>query len=605
MINSHDAHMTDFTVQPKPQIYSYRRISSLKQAKGQGLEMQAEAEMLEEQSQKHGLPISDHILDDKGLSAYHGKHLSVGSLGWFIKAVESGLIAPGSILVIYSLDRFSRTEITNALNSFTALLSKGVRVYSVLENTLYTDGNTNNNETASLHLALATMVFNRSHGESKAKSQRTKHLNDRAIARHLAGERHPSGYAYSIQSGGNNVWWSDDSDGSVKLHEIYGPVAREICLKLIDGQSPYRIVRWLNDSGIECPIKRSDKRAPGAWSIHVIRRIHEHRALIGQKVFKGETLEGYYPPLLSTDEYYLLLDARTIRKRPKSPGNTSAISWFAGITQIRCRHCGAGVHMNTETTASGGKILNYRCSNHRTETKCPGWSKRAALIESAVAAVCIDKVWKPAERIANSRIPVIQGQIGDKAAKLDKLVAQSYKKNFPDSYMKLIFSLENELNVLRNDLEQAQVEEAAQQRKDISTLSERWRQAVEAALVTSNDDARLQMRELLRDSIQDMVIGRPTHLLDGKKKGNGYERFMIQIDVRFVDGTWRQIMLHRSGVGAITGIERDPLLAEAGEHLAGVKAAHLNTYAPLNSEDEAWLQEEFKGFPTNRETHDQ
>jgi len=583
MINRNYAHMTDFTAQSKPQIYSYRRISSLKQAKGQGLEMQREDQKLQELSERYQLPISDHRMVDNGKSAFHGHHIRDGELGWFLGAVNDGKVAPGSLLVVHALDRFSRQEIKESTHMLTSVLRAGIGIFSILNDRIFCDPY--REDSNATDILIAVTLLESSHNESYTKQARTKRLNDRAVAKHLAGERHSSGYAYSIQSGGNNVWWSDDSDCSVKLHELYAPIAREICLRLINGQSPYRIVRWLNESDIKCPIKRSDKRAPGAWSIHVIRRIHEHRALIGEKVFKGVILEGYYPPLLSTDEYYRLLDARSNRKRPKSPGRTSAISWFAGVAQVKCRHCGAGVHMNTETVARGGKIINYRCSNHRTETKCPGWSKRAALIEKAVVEAIIPKIWKPIEHILDSRISTIQQKIVEKSSKLDKLNAQADEEDFPASYRKKISTLEKEVSDLQDELEYAKVEEAAERAKDTASLPERWRQIADEALDPSNDDARLHMRELIRDSVKEMNIGRSSAV--------DYDRFTLVIVIKFIDNSGITITLGRNSTLSILDTGTQLVTPEVAHWLSETPTNGLNSYrAPYAELKEAqvWLE---------------
>ncbi len=398
-----------------PKIYSYRRVSSTKQLQGDGMEMQREEEKLKELSERYGLPVHGETLDDFGLSAFKGDNTARGSLGWFIDAVKAGYIMAGSILVVYGLDRFSRQKIANAINDFSELLRKDIRVYSVLEDYMF-ESSPNNHE-STMSFTMAGLIFNRSHGESEAKSKRAQHLLKLAIDRHQRGERSPDGYAYSIKVAGNDVWWVDNSKGDVRQHPVYWDIAKEVCERLIIGESPYMIEKWLNNSGIQSPIKRIDKVIKGAWSIHIIRRIHEHRALIGEKTINGILMPDYYPPLLTEEKYHLLIEARTNRKRPKSK-RESIVSVFAGLHNVVCAHCGAGVHLNTEPK---NKSYNYRCSGHHNcdsrgfvlnkRTYDPvsddqlyadiparrGWTKRASLIEQALLQVCVDKVWLPAK----------------------------------------------------------------------------------------------------------------------------------------------------------------------------------------------------------------
>ncbi|TOH11142.1 hypothetical protein CGI90_18130, partial [Vibrio parahaemolyticus] len=87
-----------------PKIYNYARVSTTKQLKGVGLETQQQRSVLENLSQKYNLPIHDENFVDQGLSAYHGKHKD-GAFGVVLSQIESGEIASGSILVVFSLDR--------------------------------------------------------------------------------------------------------------------------------------------------------------------------------------------------------------------------------------------------------------------------------------------------------------------------------------------------------------------------------------------------------------------------------------------------------------------------------------------------------------------
>ncbi len=134
-------------------IYSYRRVSSTKQLLGEGMEMQFEVDKLKELSDQYGIPVHGETLDDFGLSAFKGDNTTKGSLGWFIGAVKAGYIMAGSILVVYSLDRFSRQKIANAINDFTELLRQNIRVYSVLENHMFESSYDNNKSTMDLTMA--------------------------------------------------------------------------------------------------------------------------------------------------------------------------------------------------------------------------------------------------------------------------------------------------------------------------------------------------------------------------------------------------------------------------------------------------------------------
>lgn len=573
--------------QPMPKIYSYRRVSSIKQTKGAGLEMQKEQEKLSELSKAFNLSISDEVLDDAGLSAFHGEHTAKGSLGWFIAAVKSGLIAKGSILVIYSLDRFSRLEIDRAVHDLTGLTSEGIMIFSILENKMF--GNPKeDNEQRALSLMGAQLVFARSHNESLAKSKRAQHLLKIAMKRHLDGERSQDGYAYSIKVAGNDVWWVDNSLGDVRPRDKYWECAKEICQRLTDGESPYMIEKWLNNSDMPSPIKRIGKIIPGAWSIHIIRRIHEHRALIGEKTINGILLPNYYPPLLTEDEFYRLQDARKNRKRPKSK-RTAIVSLFAGLSNVMCAHCGAGIHLNTEPSNNS---YNYRCSGHRSNCDTSGvdyvpegakhepkrgWTKRASLIESTLLKLSIDKVWRPIKVVRESRMPVLQAQIDMKNILISKLAKHAEEKGFPDILLARLIEMQSELNQLEEEHEQIRICEAANESKAIDSLVERWKVASESVLDFNNEKARLHMRELIRDSFEKITIGRQI----------GGDRYGITMNLYFADGSTRVVVLGRTGVISLSGVEKN-LSSEGSAYLSSVETEKNNFYH-TSSEMQQWL----------------
>ncbi|WP_429204712.1 recombinase family protein [Aeromonas veronii] len=625
---------------PKPMIYPYSRISSAKQAKGQGLAMQQEEELLEKLKERYGMEIYGGRMVDSGKSAFHGKHIADGQLGWFLAAVQSGEVAPGSILVVSSLDRFSRQQVRRASRDLVNVLDAEVGVYSVYEGRCFCDpkGNRGND---SADIQYATAVLDRANNESATKQARTHKIRDLAIARHLRGERHESGFAYSIKVVGNDVWWVDNSDGVVRPHEQYAPLAKQIALRLIARESPLNVTKWLNTEGITCPINRSDKKAKGAWSHHVIRRFHLNRALMGEKRINQTVLDGYYPAVLTEDEYLRLVHARTCSMRPKSSGRAKVISLFAGVEQVQCRHCGAGVHLNSEA----GGYVNYRCSGFKTELACPGWSKRARDIESALLSVCLAETWKDPEQLPSSRVPVIQGEIYRLQASLDNLVEMARDKGFPKILISEIADLEAKIERLDSELEQARVEEVAKQVHSAASIRERWKAITDNVLDPTNDESRHHMRELLRDSIKSFRIGRPSYMgvedrenalkaremldaaargaivleederkfLEGVRnslfndegKSKGHERFTVVLEMEFINGTRRVVTIGRNGPIAVAGIEREQLPPEVKAQLGEAPASLFNTYAPISLDDEVWLQEEFKGFPTNRETSDQ
>lgn len=73
-------------------------------------------------AQAHGIELDTSLqLNDFGISAFRGHNATSGRLGSFLQAVETGRVKPGSVLLVESLDRLSRSEVMDSLTLFTQL----------------------------------------------------------------------------------------------------------------------------------------------------------------------------------------------------------------------------------------------------------------------------------------------------------------------------------------------------------------------------------------------------------------------------------------------------------------------------------------------------
>ncbi|WP_272955121.1 recombinase family protein [Agrobacterium rubi] len=145
--------------------YSYVRISSKGQMKGDGVRRQVEASHA--YAAANGLTI-DEELTDIGLSGYHGDHVATGALGGFLELVKTGKIDKGSVLIVESLDRLSREDIITAQSQLMSLLAAGVDVVTLIDNQRYS-------RSASLgDIVLSLVSMARANEESRTKSERAK-----------------------------------------------------------------------------------------------------------------------------------------------------------------------------------------------------------------------------------------------------------------------------------------------------------------------------------------------------------------------------------------------------------------------------------------------
>jgi DNA invertase Pin-like site-specific DNA recombinase len=109
---------------------SYQRFSSPMQARGDSTRRQTD---LAEHCRRHGLRLIDTFLD-AGVSGYTGANLSDESaLKALLDAVRAGKFEPGTRLIVESLDRLSRREISAALRLFLDILDSGLIIVALID----------------------------------------------------------------------------------------------------------------------------------------------------------------------------------------------------------------------------------------------------------------------------------------------------------------------------------------------------------------------------------------------------------------------------------------------------------------------------------------
>src|SRR4051812_47655331 len=147
--------------------YSYIRFSTPQQKLGDSLRRQSEKAA--KYAAEHGLTLDTELkMTDAGVSAFRGKNASTGALGGFVKAVESGYVAPGSYLLIENIDRLSRDHILEAQTLFSQLILAGIIVVTLTNGEVYSRQRLNKEPHAILLVVLEQIRANQ---ENVRKSQ--------------------------------------------------------------------------------------------------------------------------------------------------------------------------------------------------------------------------------------------------------------------------------------------------------------------------------------------------------------------------------------------------------------------------------------------------
>lgn len=153
-----------------PKVYSYLRFSNPDQAKGDSTRRQTA--FAEEYSVKHSIPLDDTLrYEYKGRSAFHGDHLTKGVFGQFLKRINQGKVAPGSVLIVESFDRMSREELDKSLELFLAITGAGIKLI-ISRNGGYSTYTRESIRKNPPDLMMVVVEGWRAHEESKWKSER-------------------------------------------------------------------------------------------------------------------------------------------------------------------------------------------------------------------------------------------------------------------------------------------------------------------------------------------------------------------------------------------------------------------------------------------------
>lgn len=148
----------------QPLAYSYVRMSTDMQLKGNSLERQKEKS--KEYAADNGLLLVENF-EDIGVSAFKGKNLKHGMLGDFITLIENKTVPVGSYLLIESLDRLSRENIFESIPLFIKILKSGIKIVTLIDEQVYGAENADFKD-----LLYPMVVLSRAHEESLAKSYR-------------------------------------------------------------------------------------------------------------------------------------------------------------------------------------------------------------------------------------------------------------------------------------------------------------------------------------------------------------------------------------------------------------------------------------------------
>ncbi|MCQ4297466.1 recombinase family protein [Pseudomonas stutzeri] len=524
-------------------VYSYLRFSDPRQAAGSSADRQLQ--YAQRWAAERGFVLDESLsLRDEGLSAYHQQHVKQGALGAFLKAVDEGRIPSGSVLIVEGLDRLSRAEPIQAQAQLAQIINAGITVVTASDGREY---NRAGLKAQPMDLVYSLLVMIRAHEESDTKSKRVK-----ASIRRLCEGWQADTYRGLIRNGRDPQWLRWDGQAWQLLPERVEAVryALELYKK---GEGATRVVRKMEERGYVL----SD------WGLggQQIYRLIKLPALRGAKrvSIDGEDflLEGYYPPLLSDDEYHEL--QAVTDKRHGRRGASDIVGIVTGIGITWCGYCGTAVTaQNQISRAREDGTLNdghrrLHCSSYSSSTGCKAASCSVVPVEKAVLAYCADqmnltRLLEPTDdgQQVRQRLQAClrkQGEVERQLARVTEALLADDGGAAPLAFVRKARELEAELQQLHVEAERLELEQAVQGKVQTPAAAEQW-----AQLAADSQDiyspAREQLRQLVLDTFSRIVVYMRGVVLDPKSKtiavmlvSRAGQRVMLEVDRR--SGAWK------------------------------------------------------------------
>lgn len=490
------------------QVYSYIRFSSLKQRAGTSIDRQLE--YAKRWAAEHGMVLDESLtMRDEGLSAFHGRHVKQGALGVFLSAIDAGRIPRGSVLIVEGLDRLSRAEPMQAQGQLAQIINANITVVTAIDGKQY---NRESIKANPMDLVYSLLVMIRAHEESETKSQRAKAALRKHCEAWLAtGQRRGGRH-------GKYPQWLDFKNGEWVLRPERAAAIRLAVDMFRRGHGHVRIADTLAE--------RRMMMTDGHPNSNQIYRIIRNPALKGTRVvdIDGETfaLPGYYPAIVTPDEFDQLQDAMAQRANTSGASIRKIPGIITGIGVTYCGYCaGPMVAMNVTSRARGDGSLSdgnrrINCACKATKRPCahPA-SVQAAQIERAIMTYCADQMNLAALLDGGDRLAAIHARLATARARVTEIEQRLEKITeallaADDGATPLVFvrkarELEAELATARIEAQSAERELASASQTNTPAMAEAW-QALIHGVSTLNEDARLMARQLVRDTFERIAI---------------------------------------------------------------------------------------------------
>jgi DNA invertase Pin-like site-specific DNA recombinase len=283
--------------QTKVKLYSYARFSSNSQREGTSIVRQLSlAEEFVVTHPQFNLQLINQY-QDESRSGYHGKHLTVGRLGEFLKDVKSGRVEKNSWCGVEDFDRLSRQNYWDAKAVFEEMMNAGITIVT------FKNGNTFDLQS----LRKAPYEFMTALMSMVGANEYTERMSERSLD-NWRRKREAAVTTGKIMTSNVPVWINNVVDersptgrilkSHFELNEENAAIVRQVVdLFLNKSMGCQTLCRKLNLEGVKC------LRKGKFWGPANVRAVLNNEALCGRYSHKGTVIESYFPPLVTKHDY--------------------------------------------------------------------------------------------------------------------------------------------------------------------------------------------------------------------------------------------------------------------------------------------------------------
>jgi hypothetical protein len=423
--------------------YSYGRFSSAAQEFGHSRKRQSDSAV--QWCAANGYVLSDRKFFDKGKSGYYGENFKEdGALRQFIKLHEEGEVEKNAVLIIDSVDRFSRLPVNISGHHFLSVINAGIGlVFSGSNDKRVITGELIAKEEWLLHSIIGELK--RAHGESSEKSRKVKaSLNEKKSEMQsglVLNHNNVPKYFKFIPKERHGKGWK----GVYIKHPEYAPLVVELVEGILAGRSMYEMGVDLNKRNI--PTFRRGFQ----WHRNSIRQILKNRTLIGE--YLG--VPNYVEPIV--DEQTFLKVQNVLNQNTYNRGKRATlVNFLRGV--CFCAECGRRMHALSKEYK--GTVYRYlRCSNYGLRESCTKAFLRLEEVEKDFLQNFLSNPYRLINQSDVSELNRVRAEIAAKIARqnqvkteIDKVVAILETVSMEEVKAKLT-QLNTEREKLKNEID--------------------------------------------------------------------------------------------------------------------------------------------------------